>query len=240
MNSPHLPRTGVGRAFTLLELLIVIAIVALIATVSFTIFGSVKSNAARMQGVRSFEQIWKAIETYKAQNQGYYPGSSEDGGGLSSFQSPTRTSEAQLGFWIHNILHLKDTAGEEVSEYEVREMVPQNLEPILDKAGRQGWGRNLFYLFHVRSDIAAADDITLGAISRTGSYWGKPGAVIEFNRSQAPMLSDIYLGPEWDDYTKGTNKKTLWGTDFNVLFVDGHVESKKENDFDWKETIKGG
>ncbi len=239
MNSPQLPRAGAGRAFTLLELLIVIAIVALIATVSFTIFGSVKKNAARMQGVRNFEQIWKAIETYKAQNQGYYPGSSEDGGGLSSFQSPVRTSESQLAYYLHDIMHLKETDGDG-HEYQVPEMVPENLQPILDKAGREGWGRNLFYLFHVRADIRASDDITLGSVSRTGSYWGKPGSIIEFNRAKAPMISDVYLGPEWDDYTKGTNKKTLWGNDFNLLFVDGHVESKKEADFEWRETIKGG
>ena len=228
-----------ARGFTLIELLIVIGIVAMLAAVSFTVFGSVKKSAARMQGVRNFEQMWKAVETYKAQNQGYYPGTNADGGGLSQLQPPMRTTDDQLGFYIHDILHLEEDEMDAV-EYEVPEMVHDSLIPKLEKIGREGWERPIFYLFHIRSDIGANEELTPGSIGLVGSYWGRPGANIEFNRAKAPMFSDIYLNEKWDDIKKNDAQKTFWGNVFNVLFVDGHVESFKEKDFDWRIVINSG
>ncbi|MEM0896002.1 MAG: type II secretion system protein [Verrucomicrobiota bacterium] len=238
MNTPQKPLRPANRAFTMVELLVVISIIAILAGISLVAFASIKKTGTRMQGVRTFEQTWKTIETYKAQNQGYYPGSTNSGGGLAGLQSAQRSKESNLAFYLADVFNV-DGDREVASEDHVRQLVPDVLIPTIERAGRQGWNRDLFYLFHIEADIPPRDEVTLSSLNPSASYWGRPGGVISFNKAEAPMFSDIYMGKQWEDFRKSAGQKTFWGDVFNVLFVDGHVESIKEPNFKWRNVAKG-
>ncbi|MEM9481391.1 MAG: type II secretion system protein [Verrucomicrobiota bacterium] len=238
MKTPKVHKTSRRSAFTMVELLVVISIIAILAAVSLVAFATIKKNATRMQGVRNFEQIWKTIETYKAQNHGYFPGSTSSGGGLTGGQSASKNRESNLAFYLADVFNIEGDEEIESEDY-VYQMVPEVLLPTIEKAGQQGWNRDLFFLFHIEADIDPNDEITLSSLNPGASYWGRPGAVISFNQAEAPMFSDIYINRQWQDFQKGPGQKTFWGNVFNVLYVDGHVESLKEPEFKWRNVVRG-
>jgi prepilin-type N-terminal cleavage/methylation domain-containing protein len=69
-NAPALPRRG--AAFTLIELLIVISIMALLAALIFPAVGAVSKLKIRKKAAGELIQVQTAIEAYKAKF-GYYP-----------------------------------------------------------------------------------------------------------------------------------------------------------------------
>lgn len=70
-----LPRTlNNPQGFTLVELMVAIAIVAILAVVGITIFSGLQKNARDSKRRQDIDAIVKALETKYDQNTGYYPG----------------------------------------------------------------------------------------------------------------------------------------------------------------------
>jgi prepilin-type N-terminal cleavage/methylation domain-containing protein len=61
------------RAFTLIELLTVIAIISLLAAIIFPVFGRVKLNAYKSSDISSMNSIRSAIQLYRDDQGGYPP-----------------------------------------------------------------------------------------------------------------------------------------------------------------------
>lgn len=61
------------RAFTLVEILIVLAIVALLAAILFSAFDRVRSSARTASCASNLRQIGMALQLYTADNRGFYP-----------------------------------------------------------------------------------------------------------------------------------------------------------------------
>ncbi len=61
------------RAFTLVEMLVVIAIISILAAIIFPSFALVRANARRTSCVSNLKQIGAAVEMYKADYDGHFP-----------------------------------------------------------------------------------------------------------------------------------------------------------------------
>jgi prepilin-type N-terminal cleavage/methylation domain-containing protein len=67
-----------ARAFTLIELLIVIAVIAILATVAYPVFIGTQERAKVTKDMNNLRQIGLATQTYMNDNDGVLPGSTTD------------------------------------------------------------------------------------------------------------------------------------------------------------------
>jgi general secretion pathway protein G len=72
------PKTPARQAFTLIELLIVIAIIAVLASLVLAAAGSVQKKGARSRAEAEIKAVEAALESYKSDN-GDYPSNSASG-----------------------------------------------------------------------------------------------------------------------------------------------------------------
>ncbi len=66
-------RYGRGRGFTLVELLVVIAVIAILASILFPVLVNAKQAAQRARCQSNLSQIGKAFESYTSDYNGCYP-----------------------------------------------------------------------------------------------------------------------------------------------------------------------
>lgn len=97
------------RAFTLLEMLTVVGIIALLATILLPVISRVRNSARNADTSNTIAQIFKAIEQYK-QDQGAYPGPLPN----SDFSSNSGTSTS-LGMTMTENMVLGLCGGYEVN-----------------------------------------------------------------------------------------------------------------------------
>jgi len=67
------PRRGFSQGFTLVEILIVLAIVGILAAILFPAFGSARESARRATCSSNLKQIGMAIAQYAQDNNRFYP-----------------------------------------------------------------------------------------------------------------------------------------------------------------------
>ncbi|MCI0597373.1 MAG: type II secretion system GspH family protein [candidate division Zixibacteria bacterium] len=72
-QGPFRVGTAVPSAFTLVELLVVMAIVAILTAILVPALGDVRERGRRTQCLNNIRQIGLAIEYYKDDHDGYYP-----------------------------------------------------------------------------------------------------------------------------------------------------------------------
>ena len=63
------------RAFTLIELMVVIAVIAILATIAYPVYTSVQERAKVTKDMSNLRQIGLATQTYMNDNDGVLPGS---------------------------------------------------------------------------------------------------------------------------------------------------------------------
>lgn len=82
MKTKHSPLTLRRRAFTLVEMLVVMAVIATLAAILFPAFSAFKINAAKKKARAEMVKVVMAIESYKAQ-LGHYPPDHVVAGGVN-------------------------------------------------------------------------------------------------------------------------------------------------------------
>jgi prepilin-type N-terminal cleavage/methylation domain-containing protein/prepilin-type processing-associated H-X9-DG protein len=236
MHTPHFSRSF-RRAFTLVELLVVITIIAILASVSLVAFRSVKIRASRGAASTTMRSIGQSVEIYVSDNGGLYPGREGETPALDPVQTASVASPTQLATYLaEQLWESSMPASERAKQTILKEIVPKIALPFVQEPG--GEARDLYFLYHVSTDETNPLPGP-ASIDPTTSVWGKKGGRISFNKAQVPMLSDIYLSAAWEDY-KDEDTQTFWGDTFNILYFDGHGETLKASKFPWVEVIPGG
>ncbi len=73
MKTQKIPKKPANRAFTLVELLVVLTIIGILAAVAFPIIGSVQLTARQNAGMQQARQIGIALTSYAGDYGGRYP-----------------------------------------------------------------------------------------------------------------------------------------------------------------------
>ncbi len=85
----HCPPTLQARAFTLVELLVVIGIIALLISILMPALSAAKERASRVRCGSNLRQIGQGLLLYANDNKGVYPRTvSNNGGTYNSFTNP--------------------------------------------------------------------------------------------------------------------------------------------------------
>lgn len=121
----HRPSTT-ARAFTLIEMLVVITIIGVLAAISFPVFNAVTARAKKLQVIATVKDLLVAIKGYQTE-YGRYPSVSTDGGG--STQSDTTTTTEADNPLISALLGQEDTVNPKGIPF---------LEAKISKDGRLG------------------------------------------------------------------------------------------------------
>lgn len=133
-----------ARAFTLLELLTVLAVIAVLVGILVPVVGAVRGRARAAVSASNLRQLAGAAHAYVADNRGYFPpGMSHDNltrwhGARSSLSAPFDPSKGWLGPYLGRAGGVK-----RCPQFDLMEHAP---EVASFEAGAGGYGYNWTYL----------------------------------------------------------------------------------------------
>ena len=92
------------RAFTLIDLLVVIAVIAIVATIILPVFSHAKERAQGIQCVGNMRQVTLAWQVYTDENNNRYPPNSATG-----YSHPAVGEDTVNPSWVAGVLSLSET-----------------------------------------------------------------------------------------------------------------------------------
>src|SRR5437773_7168203 len=101
MNRPT-RRQGVHAftsAFTLVELLVVIGIIALLISILLPVLGSVRRQAAAVKCAAALREIGTCFQFYQQENKGYFPVAKTNSNYRISFNSIPNFDYTGIQYW---------------------------------------------------------------------------------------------------------------------------------------------
>jgi prepilin-type N-terminal cleavage/methylation domain-containing protein/prepilin-type processing-associated H-X9-DG protein len=229
---------GTNRAFTLIEILVVIAIIAILAAILFPVFARARENARRASCQSNLKQIALGIMQYTQDYDEGYPPSIWVGSPLSA--SPRQTDPAMPGFKFY-------TEADGSGSYLYHHVSWMDIiEPYLKST----------QIYNCPS----AQDATYGSYGYSGcinsmrstqyataSYPTVNALNVPMSLAQIQRPSEIFILTEWNyaySNLAGPNWEGVWsqpssshhtalaphmdGT--NIAFADGHVKWLGNND----------
>jgi len=214
------------RAFTLLELLIVIAIICLLAGLLLPVLGRGKTSAKRMTCVNNLRQLSFAAHMYWDDNNGNcfrYGGTAKNGGQLYWFgwigpgSEGTRAFEAQPGTLYPYLPAQSTDACPALNDFLSRFKLKATGPTV-------GFGYNLFLSAMPpappikSSRIVNTPETALFADAAQINTWQAPAS------PQNPMLEEWYYIDDSSEHPNGHFRHTERA---NVVFCDGHVGPEK-------------
>jgi len=233
-------------AFTLIELLIVIAIIAVLLSILVPALQKAKEHAKRVACVAHLNACGKAFVDYSMENKGKSPRCSTDvsmGTGSYALWLRPRSDDRYKGFVGHGILGNTGYITNPEIFY-----CPSNTNETL-KYGMQspswfaqgkggGW-----------PDGEIPDDVPAGQIWVQSTYQyrslfdgerpaseSKPGwraPNFDHDNEEIALMSDVYSDPE-----RGVNYHHIEG--YNVVYVDGHASFVMDHNFEIRDYNGGG
>ena len=192
---------GIIRAFTLIELLFVMAIIGVLAALLLPVLNQGKARAQRIQCVSNLRQAGLAFHSFAHDHNGRFPMqiSTNAGGSMELVQAAYKLS----GEFYFAFRHFQALSGELVTP----KVVICPADSRLPAASFTTLSNdNLSYFVGANADLAQANSILAGDRNITNDW--------------LPPASLLQLGP--NQYLRWTHE--LHRFKGNLLFSDGHVE----------------
>jgi len=204
---------GIFRAFTLIELLCVMAIIGVLAALLLPVLSQGKARAQRIQCVSNLRQAGLAFHSFAHDHNGRFPMqiSTNAGGSMELVQAAYQLS----GEFYFAFRHFQALSSELVTPRVVICPADSRLPAASFASFRND---NLSYFVGANADLAQANSILAGDRNITNDW--------------LPAASLLQLGP--NQYLRWTHE--LHHFRGNLLFSDGHVEEpnnlslKRKND----------
>jgi prepilin-type N-terminal cleavage/methylation domain-containing protein len=223
------------RAFTLVELLAVIGVIGVLASLFLPVFGATRRTAREAVSVGNLRQLAVATHSYIADNRGFFPpGMSFDNntrwhGARASVSAPFDPARGWLGPYLG-----RDGRVKVCPEFAALELAPGSFE-----TGAGGYGYNLAYLGGPIPDTpkGAYRPARLAALPRPGrtvlfatTALARAGGVQEYPFAEAPRWRNPGGGLE------GENQPSVhfrFGGRALVAWCDGRVGAEAPNPAGW-------
>jgi prepilin-type N-terminal cleavage/methylation domain-containing protein/prepilin-type processing-associated H-X9-DG protein len=220
MRYPFVFRAATRRAFTLIELLTVIAIIGILAAIIIPTVGKVRETARASQCVSNFRQIGMGIQLYTQDNQQRLPGPLYTGQGPNFSPTTTPGVNGQYGSladYIKN--YVTANMGGTTATSRSQEMLncPAWSTQTPDRTG-PSVQMNLFPSFFDNKQPFGDANTT-----------NKPltvGAISSYNLSRTWLLADVdkaWLNGGTPGWVNQIPLTAVHGSKRNVLYYDGHV-----------------
>ena len=228
------------RAFTLIEILVVIAIIAILAAILFPVFARAREGGRRASCQSNLKQIGLGVAQYVGDYDETYPLLEDSGaGGLFLTGTPTTLSNKQT--WIdrvfpyiksRQVFHCPSIGGatggqsEQFAHYGFTAYTERRCNGDLQFAGQSGIMKS--------AEIARASEVILMSDYREG-YPHKAGvwavSAVCFTEASYLITPGAYVGnPEQTAMCDGGTDCSNWPVDprhlegANYAFFDGHVK----------------
>ena len=212
LRSPQLPPASSARAFTLIELLTVVAIIGILAAILFPAIGAVRSKAASTRSIGNLTQFGASYMTYAADNKGKLPPASINNGTTQKgwdyflfpylFPNNSDTNMPATGEAL--MMHSNDDRTDTANTGKRRSYSANaGATPVIDTT-HTTWT--------VHSSFNAPGRLILVTERPCGS-----GVIGEFADSDVTPVTQVQAVPSGFELNPGGK--------FNYLFADGHVST---------------
>jgi prepilin-type processing-associated H-X9-DG protein/prepilin-type N-terminal cleavage/methylation domain-containing protein len=204
--------------FTLIEILIVIAIIALLAAILFPVFARVRENARRTSCASNLKQIGTAVQMYIQDNDEHLPTAGSDsstGGDIVGILTPYTKQQYGQGIW----------------------KCPSHTSFPSDGSWTSSYGYNWQYLLaqgpNPTDPYPHTDDSSYEGFYNPGvvlSFLARPAETLCFI-DQKPVAGKLWTYVNRPGDPLGDDSDGFGRPDFrhnsraNVLFCDGHVKA---------------
>jgi prepilin-type N-terminal cleavage/methylation domain-containing protein len=217
-------------AFTLMEILVVIAIILVIAAIAFPAYLVVQKNAHRTYAANNMRQLGAACLTFASQNDNYFP--NEDSKGKDTWQNAAKEENAKAWYnALPKILGQKSVGEFALNprDYYTKQNIlflPGATYPDTDKKLVQP----LFAIaVNTKLQRKDPDDATAKKEPLKINSITDPARTVMFLEQGLPSESktfDVQANKDYDGSPKGSAKSFVgrYGGQGVLIFMDGHSE----------------
>ncbi|MBK1857556.1 type II secretion system protein [Cerasicoccus arenae] len=212
-----------SRAFTLIELLTVVAIIGILAALLIPAVGAVRTSAQKSGGVNALRQTGAAINLFTQEHNGTFPGPLWPGQ-IPIYEPDRDEEDGRLSNFLASYL---DVPANATPPYRVEALIPPAFpidelgsEPrtfVMNTKAENPNSAEIINVWGVHPALAKNDSETVA---------GNVYQIIDPSRTWAVMDADQQhpdvTGKGW---ASSTPAKPIHGSVRNTLFFDGHVEA---------------